>query len=152
MAKKARNRRSGREERRQEQLRKMQAHADSGTATEDELRQLAGVVADAAGDEEGLEVGEDAALRANLAAEAGGDGQGGGGAADAAGDGGEGSSLVRYLKGVNLEMRRVTWPTPTELAGYSVRSIALLIATGAAVWAIDNALIAAIIAFSSLRG
>lgn len=149
MAKKARNRRSGREERRQEQLRKMQAHADSGTATEDELRQLAGVVADAAGDEEGLEVGEDAALRANLAAEIGGDDDQGGGAA---GDGGEGSSLVRYLKGVNLEMRRVTWPTPTELAGYSVRSIALLIATGAAVWAIDNGLIAAIIAFSSLRG
>lgn len=149
MAKKARNRRSGREERRQEQLRKMQAHADSGTATEDELRQLAGVVADAAGDEEGLEVGEDAALRANLAAETGGDDDQGGGAA---GDGGEGSSLVRYLKGVNLEMRRVTWPTPTELAGYSVRSIALLIATGAAVWAIDNGLIAAIIAFSSLRG
>ena len=159
MAKKARNRRSGRIARQKERLETLQRKVDTGTATDEEIEQLeelrmAAVESDSLESNEELEVSEEEAeaiARANAAAE------------DDEDDDGDGdkkkdekpvrhkSALRRYLGGVRLEMRRVTWPTGPEMVKYSVSSIAMLIMTGAAVWAIDNGIIAGIIAFSGLR-
>lgn len=144
MGKKARNRRSGREARQRERLAKLQAKADAGTATEEELQQLSDILA-LDGDDDMSEEEREAARLANEAAR------------EEEGDAAppviqRESGLVRYLRGVRLEMGKVTWPTRPELAGYSVKTIALLVLTGVAVWAVDNGLIAAVIAFSGLRG
>lgn len=145
MGKKARNRRSGREARQRERLAKLQAKADAGTATEEELQQLSDILA-LDGDDDMSEEEREAARLANEAAREDGDSDGAPPAIQRE------SGLVRYLRGVRLEMGKVTWPTRPELAGYSVKTIALLVLTGVAVWAVDNGLIAAVIAFSGLRG
>lgn len=162
MAKKARNRRSGRQARQRERLEGLQSKVDAGVATDEEAEQLeelraAAVAVDAKADEAGDDlVGEDpeAIARANEAAdkeEKGAQEDGKGAVKKAKSSPTQRSPLVRYLKGVRLEMRRVTWPTRQELAKYSVSTIAMLLLTGASVWAIDNGFISAIIAFSGLR-
>lgn len=145
MGKKARNRRSGREARQRERLAKLQAKADAGTATEEELEQLSDILA-LDGDDDMSEEEREAARLANEAARKAKE------ATDEPPVIRRESGLSRYLRGVKLEMGKVTWPTKAELASYSVKTIALLVLTGVAVWAVDNALIAGVISFSGLRG
>ena len=57
-----------------------------------------------------------------------------------------------YFGDVRSEMRRVTWPSRTELTNYSVAVIATLIVFGVAIWAVDTGFVAALVAFTSLRG
>lgn len=57
-----------------------------------------------------------------------------------------------YFSDVRSEMRRVTWPSRTELTNYSVAVIATLIVFGVAIWAVDTGFVAALVAFTSLRG
>ena len=56
------------------------------------------------------------------------------------------------LGAVRAEMRRVTWPSRTELTNYSVAVVAMLIVFGVAVWAVDTGFVAALVAFTGLRG
>lgn len=147
MAKKARNRRSGRVARQKERIDALQKKVDAGTATDEEKALLASLTEpEAAADEEPISE-EEAELiaAANAVADEEGDDK------PAKKSPRRKSALRRYLGGVRLEMRRVTWPTGSELARYSVSSIAMLLLTGAAVWAVDNAFIAGIIEFSKLR-
>ena len=148
MAKKARNRRSGRVARQKERLDALQKKVDAGTATDDEIELLEELRAAETADEVGEALPEEdaeAIARANAVADEKDDEK------DKKKPARHRSALLRYLGGVRLEMRRVTWPTSAELAKYSVSSIAMLLLTGGAVWAIDNGFIAAIIAFSGLR-
>jgi len=57
-----------------------------------------------------------------------------------------------YVSAVRAEMRRVTWPGRPELTNYSVAVVAMLIVFGIAVWLIDTGFVAALVAFTSLRG
>ena len=57
-----------------------------------------------------------------------------------------------YIAVVRAEMRRVTWPSRTELTNYSIAVVAMLIVFGVAVWLIDTGFVAGLVAFTSLRG
>ena len=57
-----------------------------------------------------------------------------------------------YLMDVRSEMRRVTWPSRTELTNYSLAVVAMLITFGVAVWLVDTGFVAALVAFTNLRG
>lgn len=57
-----------------------------------------------------------------------------------------------YFGAVRAEMRRVTWPSRTELTNYSVAVIAMLIVFGVAVWLVDTGFVAGLVALTSLRG
>ena len=56
------------------------------------------------------------------------------------------------LSAVRAEMRRVTWPSRTELTNYSVAVVAMLIVFGVAVWLVDTGFVAGLVAFTGLRG
>lgn len=58
----------------------------------------------------------------------------------------------KYLSDVRAEMRRVTWPSKTELTNYSVAVTVMLIAFGLTVWLVDTGVVAALVGFTSLRG
>ena len=57
-----------------------------------------------------------------------------------------------YFSAVRAEMRRVTWPSRTELTNYSVAVVAMLIVFGVAVWLVDTGFVAGLVAFTGLRG
>ena len=154
MAKKARNRRSGRVARQKERLEVLQGKVDSGNATDEEIALLEELKASAVEKEDiyesFIEEEAEAIARAN-AADDDSEWQ-----AQPETDGKKKpvrhkSALRRYLDGVRLEMRRVTWPTKVEMVKYSCSTITMLLLTGGVVWAIDNGFIAGIIAFSGLR-
>lgn len=157
MAKKARNRRSGRVARQKERLDNLQKKVDAGTATDEEIELLEELKAseledeEIEGDEVVSEEDAEAIARANAVSDDDDDKKKKKDAKDDKPAVRHKSALRKYLDGVRLEMRRVTWPTREEMVKYSVSSIAMLIMTGGAVWAIDNGIIAAIIAFSGLR-
>lgn len=50
----------------------------------------------------------------------------------------EDSKLVAYLKGVQQEMHRVTWPTRAETLSTSRFVVSTLIVGGFALWAVDT--------------
>ena len=58
----------------------------------------------------------------------------------------------KYFSDVRTEMHRVTWPDSKELTSYSATVIAMLIVFGVAVWAVDTGFVAALVAFAGLRG
>ena len=60
--------------------------------------------------------------------------------------------IKKYLADVRSEMRRVTWPSKTELTNYSVAVTAMLIVFGVVVWLVDTGVVAALVGFTSLRG
>ena len=60
--------------------------------------------------------------------------------------------LRNYLGDVRSEMRRVVWPSRSELKSYSVAIIAMLIVFGIIIWLVDSGVVAALIAFTGLRG
>lgn len=62
------------------------------------------------------------------------------------------SRTKTYLMEVRAEMRRVTWPSKTELTNYSVAVIAMLIVFGTAVWLVDTGFVALLVAYTGLRG
>jgi len=57
-----------------------------------------------------------------------------------------------YLADVRTEMRRVTWPSRTELRNYSMAVIVSLIIVGVFVWAVDTGFLALLAWFTGLRG
>ena len=57
-----------------------------------------------------------------------------------------------YLSDVRTEMKRVVWPSRSELRDYSIGVICMLIVFGVAVWLVDTGLVAVLVAFSGLRG
>ena len=60
--------------------------------------------------------------------------------------------IRNHLRAVRAEMRRVTWPSKTELTNYSVAVVAMLIFFGVAVWAVDTGFVALLVAYTGLRG
>ena len=60
--------------------------------------------------------------------------------------------LRNYLGDVRSEMRRVVWPSREELQTYSVAIIIMLIVFGLVIWLVDSGVVAALIAFTGLRG
>ena len=60
--------------------------------------------------------------------------------------------IKNYLSDVRSEMRRVTWPSRTELTNYWVAVIAMLTVFGVAVWLVDTGFVAGLVAFTGLRG
>ena len=49
-------------------------------------------------------------------------------------------------------MRKVTWPSATELRSYSLAVIATLIAFGIVIWLVDTGIVAGLVQYTSLRG
>ena len=47
-------------------------------------------------------------------------------------------------------MKRVVWPSRSELRDYSIGVICMLIVFGVAVWLVDTGLVAVLVAFSGL--
>jgi preprotein translocase subunit SecE len=53
-------------------------------------------------------------------------------------------SLKEYFKGVRLEMKKVVWPTKSELWSYTGVVIAMSVFFAVAFWAIDSGVLAAL--------
>ncbi|MDD5205878.1 MAG: preprotein translocase subunit SecE [Desulfobacterales bacterium] len=49
-------------------------------------------------------------------------------------------NIGKYLKSVKSEMKRITWPTPTELRSYTVVVILVLAVISTYLWLVDNIL------------
>ncbi len=60
--------------------------------------------------------------------------------------------IGNWFGDVKAEMRRVTWPSKTELQNYSLAVIAMLIVFGAIIWLVDTGIVAALAGFTGLRG
>ena len=60
--------------------------------------------------------------------------------------------LRNYLGDVRSEMRRVVWPSKSELKSYSVAIIAMLIVFGIIIWLVDSGIVAALVGYTGLRG
>lgn len=60
--------------------------------------------------------------------------------------------LFGYLREVRVETKRVVWPSAAEVRGYTLVIIATLILFGLVIWLVDSGIVAALIAFTSLRG
>ena len=57
-----------------------------------------------------------------------------------------------YLGAVRGELRRVSWPSRSELTNYSVAVIVALIVVGAVVWLVDTGFLNLMFQFTKLRG
>ena len=57
-----------------------------------------------------------------------------------------------YFYDVRCEMRKVTWPTRSELRNYTFAVITMLIIFGVLIWAVDTLFVAGLIRFTGLRG
>ncbi len=57
-----------------------------------------------------------------------------------------------YFGAVRSEMRRVVWPSKSELKSYSVAIIAMLIVFGIVIWLVDTGVVAALVGYTGLRG
>lgn len=62
------------------------------------------------------------------------------------------SRLTNYLKEVRNEVRRVVWPSKSELKNYSVAVIGMLIIFGLVIWAVDSGIVALLVGYTGLRG
>ncbi len=62
------------------------------------------------------------------------------------------SGIKTWFSDVKTEMRRVTWPSKSELKNYTVAVIAMLVVFGVAVWLVDTGVVAALVGYSGLRG
>ncbi|WP_455137222.1 preprotein translocase subunit SecE [Thermophilibacter sp.] len=60
--------------------------------------------------------------------------------------------LLNYLGDVRSEMRRVVWPSKSELKSYSLAIIVMLIVFGVVIWLVDSGIVAALVGFTGLRG
>ena len=57
-----------------------------------------------------------------------------------------------YLGAVGSELRRVSWPSRSELTNYSVAVIVALVVVGAVVWLVDTGFLNLMFQFTKLRG
>ncbi len=64
---------------------------------------------------------------------------------------GEDSSLKSYLKNVRSELKRVVWPTKSEVINYSLVVVATLIFFGVLIYIVDTLIIPVFVAFAGLR-
>ena len=62
------------------------------------------------------------------------------------------AKVTGYFGDVRSEMRKVTWPTGSELRSYSVAVIATLIVFGVVIWLVDTAFVAGLVQYTGLRG
>ena len=60
--------------------------------------------------------------------------------------------IAGYFQDVRSEMRKVTWPSRTELRNYSVAVVCMLIIFGVAIWLVDTGMVAGLVTFTGLRG
>lgn len=60
--------------------------------------------------------------------------------------------IGNWFGDVKAEMRRVTWPTKTELKNYSLAVIVMLVIFGVVIWLVDSGIVAALVGYTSLRG
>ena len=60
--------------------------------------------------------------------------------------------IKQYFADVRTEMKRVVWPSRTELSNYTLGVVCMLIVFGVCVWLVDTGIVALLVAFSSLRG
>lgn len=57
-----------------------------------------------------------------------------------------------YFREVRSELKRVVWPSKSELKNYSVAIICALVVFGVAVWLVDTVFVALLVGFTGLRG
>lgn len=57
----------------------------------------------------------------------------------------------RVLSNIKSEMKRVSWPTRTELRNYTIAVVVLLIIFGLVVWGIDVGVVKGLVKFADLR-
>lgn len=57
----------------------------------------------------------------------------------------------RALLNIKSEMKRVSWPTRTELRNYTIAVVVLLVIFGFVVWAIDVGVVKGLVKFADLR-
>lgn len=60
--------------------------------------------------------------------------------------------IITYFSDVHAEMKRVTWPSKTEVKEYSIASLVVIIIFGVLVWLVDSGVVAILAAFTGLRG
>ena len=60
--------------------------------------------------------------------------------------------IIGYFQDVRSEMRKVTWPSRTELRNYSVAVVVMLVVFGLAIWLVDTGIVAGLVTFTGLRG
>jgi preprotein translocase subunit SecE len=60
--------------------------------------------------------------------------------------------IGNWFGDVRTEMKRVVWPSKSELKSYSIAVIAMLIVFGVIVWLVDTGVVAALTAYTGLRG
>ena len=60
--------------------------------------------------------------------------------------------IGNWFGDVKGEMRRVTWPSKTELKNYSLAVIVMLVIFGVVIWLVDSGIVAALVGYTSLRG
>ena len=60
--------------------------------------------------------------------------------------------IKNYFGSVRTEMRRVVWPTKSELANYTIAVVVSLVVVGVVIALLDQGISQALVAFSSLRG
>ena len=60
--------------------------------------------------------------------------------------------IGNWFGDVKAEMRRVTWPSKTELKNYSLAVIVMLVIFGVVIWLVDSGIVAALVGYTSLRG
>ena len=60
--------------------------------------------------------------------------------------------IANWFGDVKTEMRRVTWPSPSELRNYSVAIIVMLVVFGLILWLVDTGIVAGFAAYTGLRG
>ena len=60
--------------------------------------------------------------------------------------------IGNYFSAVRSEMKRVVWPSATELRQFTFGTIVILIVFGVAVWLVDTGIVAILAALTGLRG
>ena len=60
--------------------------------------------------------------------------------------------IVKYFGSVRTEMKRVVWPTKSELVNYSIAVCASLVVVGIVIALLDFGIEGALAAFANLRG
>lgn len=60
--------------------------------------------------------------------------------------------FLNYLGDVRSEMKRVVWPSKSELKSYSVAIIVMLVIFGVLIWLVDSGIVAILVGYTGLRG
>lgn len=60
--------------------------------------------------------------------------------------------VKNYFAAVRSEMKRVVWPSQTDLRNFTVGTVVILVVFGVAVWLVDTGIVAVLAALTGLRG